>query len=207
MSRILIQNTMDLRLYFTELPQPSVLAALDRRFETLARKQEPVDGGRRLWITHVPETSTRPFLNAKPFDIYVAPLRFSASQIEDYRIGIGVLPKRCMICRASDNAPDTAEVLFAISSEIMSRCAALLAIDESLGRRMFQIDERELEFPSQYLDNYPGCVYEIAHELDDGELQMEWFVDARWLQAWLARRHSQSGSGQEFSRFSSLDYS
>ncbi len=198
---------MDLRLYFTELPANAALTALDKRLDHLAQKQEPLDGGRRLWITYVPQTRNRPFLHAKPFDIFVSPLRFSTSEIEDFRVGIGVVPKRCMICRAADDAADTIVVLFAIAVEIMSRCGALLRIDDKLGRKMFHIDERELDFPVICLDEFPGAVYEVAHETPDGELGLEWFVDARWICAWNERQNQNSNNSKEFSRFASLDYS
>ncbi len=200
-------HSMDLRLFFIELPPESVLAALDRRLETLARRQEAVSGGKRLWITHVPETQTRPFLHARPFDIFVSPMRFNSSLREDYRVGLGVEPKRCMICRAQDDSCENAEILFVLCAEIMAKCSALLGIDEKLGRLMFKIDERELEFPSQCLDEFPGCVYEVAHEMDDGDLGVEWFVDARWLKAWISKQHPLQSSHPEASRFSSLDYS
>lgn len=199
---------MDLRLFFTELPSNSVLTSLDKRIDALAKMQEPIDGGRRLWITHVPETITRPFLNPKPFDILVSALRFSNSEIEDFRMEIGVAPKRCMICRAHDETHATIEVLFAIVAEIMTRVPALLAINDELGRKMFRIHELEPEFPAQCLDDFPGCVYEVAHENSEGDLTVEWFVDGRWLKAWLTKKYLQSGNPRtsENSRFASLDY-
>ncbi len=200
---------MDLRLFFTELPSAPTLNALDKRLDSMAKAQESLDGGRRLWVTHVPETITRPFLNPKPFDIFVSPLRFSASEIEDFRMEIGSVPKRCMICRAHDETHTTLEVLFAIVAEIMTRTPALLAIDDALGKKMFQIPEREPEFPAQCLDDFPGCVYEVAHENSEGDLTLEWFVDGRWLKAWLSKKYMQSGQTKtsENSRFASLDYS
>lgn len=199
---------MDLRLFFTELPPASALHALDKRLDTLAKSQEYIDGGRRLWITHVPETVTRPFLHPKPFDILISALRFSASEIEDFRMEIGTEPKRCMICRTHDESHATIEVLFAIAAEIMTRTPALLAIDDKLGRKMFHIHALEPEFPTQCLDEFPGSVYEIAHENSEGDLNVEWLVDGRWLKAWLTQKYLQTGQTKtsENSRFASLDY-
>ena len=198
---------MYLRLYFVEIPSDSMFSAIDRRLETLARRQEPIEGGRRLWITHVPETQTRPFLNARPFDIFVVPMRFSNARREEFRVSLGAEPKRCMVCKAPDDTPECSEVLFVLASEIMARSASLLCLDEKLARQMFHIDDQELDFPAQCLDDFPGAVYEIAHELECGDLGIEWFVDARWLKAWISRLHPQNGLHPEVSRFSSLDYS
>ena len=195
---------MDLRLFFIEQPQASTLALLDRKISGLARRQEPIDGGRRLWVTHVPETATRPFLEARPFDIRVAPVRLSAAETEDFRIGVGAAPTRCMVCRSADDESATLEVLFAIAAEVMSHCAALLEITDGVGRRMFPIDPWECDFPAQLLDTFPGTVYEIAHETDEGDLAMAWLVDARWVRAWIGR-HAERPSAT-VSRFASLDY-
>ncbi len=200
---------MRLRLFFTELPAESTLNALDRRLSALARSQEPIDGGRRLWITHIPETITRPFLHARAFDLFVSALRFSNAEIEDFRIGIGATPKRIMICHAPDDSPESLEICFAIAAEVMSRCAALLNISESLGKQMFHIKPPfDDEFPSHLLDDFPGSVYEVAHEKADGDLGLEWFVDARWLRSWSQQhyRHLDADAHSEVSRFSSLDY-
>lgn len=201
------QKIMYLRLYFVEIPSESMFSAIDRRLETLARRQEPIEGGRRLWITHVPETQTRPFLHARPFDIFVVPMRFSNAQREEFRVSLGAEPKRCMVCRAMDDTLESMEVLFVLAAEIMARSASLLCLNEKLARQMFHIDEREIDFPVQCLDDFPGSVYETAHELEDGDLGIEWFVDARWLKAWISKQHPQNGLHSDGSRFSSLDYS
>ena len=54
---------------------------------------------------------------------------------------------------------------------------------------------------------YPGQISEIAHERSDGDLWVEWIVDARWLRAWIdaKNRHRGVEKNDEFSRFASLD--
>ncbi len=197
---------MELRLFFTQLPSEAMLIALDRRLSSLAGNQEALDNGKRLWITHVPETASRPFLHAKPFDMFVHPVRFSASQAEEFRVGLGCVPKRCMFCCSPDDSSDAQEVLFAIVMEVMALCPALMAIDERLGRTMFHVDERELEFSSQYLDEFPGGVYEVAHEKENGELGVEWLVNSVWLGAWRSKSFRHCRQSADHSRFSSLDY-
>ena len=200
---------MRLRLFFTELPAESTLNALDRRLSGLARSQEAIDGGRRLWITHIPETITRPFLHARAFDLFVSALRFSNAEIEDFRIGIGAAPKRIMICDSPDDSQESLEICFAIATEVMSRCAALLNINEALAKQMFHLKPPfDDEIPPHLLDDFPGSVYEVAHEKPDGDLGIEWFVDARWLRAWTQQHYQKNKSEEhsESSRFASLDY-
>ena len=200
---------MRLRLFFTELPQESTLNALDRRLVAMARSQEAIGGGKRLWMTHIPETVTRPFLHARAFDLFVSALRFSNAEIEDFRIGIGVAPKRVMFCESPDDSPESLEISFALAFEVMSRTAALLNISEDLAKRMFRLKPPfDDEFPPHLLDDFPGSVYEVAHEKADGDLGVEWFVDAKWLRAWMQLHYKKPNEDErsETSRFSSLDY-
>lgn len=199
---------MELRLFFIEQPSPSVLELLDRRIGSLACRQESIEGGRRLWITHIPETSSRPFLHARPFDIYVKSVRLSRSEIEEFRMGIGIAPVRCMICRSRDDDVASCEVLFAIVAEVISICHALLEIPEHVGRKMFHIASPDDDFDPRLFADFPGTVHEIAHETEEGDLMTVWLVDARWIRAFLAAGQLLLKAQKlgEFSRFSTLDY-
>ena len=199
---------MNLFIFFCELPTQAALEALDRRLNAFSKTQDPLPNEKRLWITHVPETATRPFLHARPFDIFVAPIRFSSSEIEDYRVSLGQVPKRRMVCRCEDESPESLDVMFCLAVEIMTRMNAFLSVSEDLIRTMFQTEERDIDFLAQHLDDLPGSVYELAHEQADGELKLEWFVDAKWLRSWLAKRHRDARftPNSTTSRFASLDY-
>ena len=62
-------------------------------------------------------------------------------------------------------------------------------------------------FDQAMLEQFPGAAYEVAHEDDDGMLDLEWFVDAGWLRAWKMFKNKPNARGMEtFSRFASLDY-
>ena len=199
---------MNLFIFFCELPTQAALEALDRRLSTLAKTQDPLPNGKRLWITHVPETATRPFLHARAFDIFVAPIRFSTSEIEDYRVSLGQVPKRQMVCRCENDSPESLEVMFCLAIEVMTRMNAFLSLSEDLIRLMFHTTATDTDFLAQHLDDFPGLVYELAHEQSDGELRLEWFVDARWLRAWLSKQHHDAKftPNSTTSRFASLDY-
>lgn len=199
---------MNLFIFFCELPTQAALEALDRRLSTLSKNQDPLPNGKRLWITHVPDTATRPFLHARPFDIFVSPIRFSNSEIEDYRVSLGQVPKRQMICRCDDDSPESLEVMFCLAVEVMTRMNAFMSLSEDLIRTMFHTEETDTDFLAQHLDDFPGLVYELAHEQADGELRLEWFVDARWLRSWLVKQHRDARftPNSTTSRFASLDY-
>ena len=198
---------MDLFLFFTELPQPQILNTLDKKLNSLSRSFEPIENGRRLWLTHVPDTATKPLLHPKPFEIRLSTLRLSSAEIEDFRVGLGVTPKRVMICHPPDDSAVSEQMMFAIAFEIVTKCNALLRIDDKTGLRMFNLIEKgEDEFPSQLLDDYPGSVYEVAHETCEGDLGVEWFVDSRWLHAWMSRKYQRKSQNSETSRFATLDY-
>ena len=197
---------MDLCLYFMELPTGGALASLDRRLDKLSRVQEPVEHGRRLWITHLPETSSRPFLHAKPFDILVLPVCFSDSEIEDYRLGLGAEPKRRLICRGHEVIPAVVEVQFGLVSDIMASCASLLCLTPPLAARMLGADPMGDDMTISRLDSLPGSVFEVVHEDARGELHVEWYVDGTWLRAWMTARRRNAQQPPVTSRFASLDY-
>lgn len=219
---------MDIRLIYREVPDAASCAALDRKFKNVSSVQESICGGRRLWLSHMPETVYRPFAKARPFDILVGGTRLSDGESEEFRMGMGAIPKRCLICRSHSKDSDgtceqtvdarrdceenaVVDVLFALALEIMTTTSALLCLDNAILKRMFGFDSRwptDDDMWKAKISQYPGQIAEIAHECADGELWIEWIVDARWLRAWIDVRNRRRGdvSREEFSRFSSLDY-
>lgn len=210
---------MDIRLLYMELPTVAESGALDRKLKKIADVQEPLDGGKRLWITRIPETIYRPFATPKPFDILVGVPRLGDTQIEEYRMEIGTAPKRYIDCRSYEESSTAIEVLTALAREIMACTHAFMRIDRQLFFRLAANFSRE-KCHSEFLDDseiaailqqFPGKLAEIAHEKENGDLVVEWIVDAHWLQAWCDKMHRPSPEhGQvdreAFSRFASLDY-
>lgn len=200
---------MDLELYFIELPAEAAIQALDRKLANLSPKIERLSEGQRLWVTHVPETSTRPFLIPKPFDILPRPLRLTNNALEEYRVGMGAAPQWHWTCRSHEDSEASCDVLLSIAIEIMSLCGALLCIDDPLGMKLFGPDALDDHFNTNVFAHYPGKAYEVAHETPDGDLCMTWFVNARWIRAWRKRHQIPETKNQtpESARFASLDYS
>lgn len=200
---------MDLQLFLPSQPTESTLHLMDKKLAGFAQSQEKLAYGRRLWISRIPQTQMRPLLHAQPFDLLFMPLRLSNDQIEDYRVGMGTEPKHVIICRNQTDDKDTAMILFALSLEMMTCTGALLVINPGLGHRMFQVPSfYGDEFPTHFLDDFPGSVYEVAHEGCDGILGLEWLVDAHWLRSWLSTTHKNFNKPEnpETARFASLDY-
>lgn len=211
--------SMDIRLIYREVPDTTSCAALERKLKSIAPVQESIDGGKRLWLSYMPETVYRPFAKPRAFDILVGATRWSDGEIEEFRMGMGAVPKRCLICRsfASGSRSSTEEntiidVLFGIVFEIMTTTSALLCLDSATLRRISGTDpawaDDDDESWKAQIYRYPGQISEIAHERLDGDLWVEWIVDARWLRAWIdaKNRHRGVEKNDEFSRFASLDY-
>jgi len=202
---------MDLELNLVSIPDETALGAVDRWLSSLARQETAIHGGRRLWLTHVPETAVRPFLEARPFDILVAPVYLGASAQEAYRMSLGAFPTRRVICRANDDSKTSLEILLVLATELMQRWRAYLCIDAALGRRLVSLPEHDDEFDGRCLSRFAGTVYEVAQELGEDELEMRWLVDVCWLRAFRAWRERRCPSSHDmgepcFARFSSLDY-
>ena len=132
---------------------------------------------------------------------------------------MGTVPKRCLICRSfasgsrsSSEENTIIDVLFGIVFEIMTTTSALLCLDSATLRRISGNDpawaDDDDESWKAQIYRYPGQISEIAHERSDGDLWVEWIVDARWLRAWIdaKNRHRGVEKNDEFSRFASLDY-
>ena len=202
-------KTMELKLFLPGQPPESAIHAMDKKLAGIAQSQEILDSGRRLWISRLPQTQMRPLLHAQPFDLMFKPLRLSNDEIEDYRVGIGAEPKHAIVCRNQADDKDTTMILFGLSLEIMTCTNALLSINPSLGQRMFHVPAfYGDDFPTHFLDDFPGSVYEVAHEGIDGILSIEWLVDAHWLRTWLSSTHRSFNKpdNPETARFASLDY-
>lgn len=218
---------MDIRLIYREAPDASCCAALDRKLRHIASAQEAIDGGKRLWLSRVPDAMCRPLANPRPFDVIVSAARLSDDEAEAFRLGLGAIPKRRMICRcyekpseigtdsesAQQREENTAiDILFAIAFEIMTTTSALLCITGDLMHRMqgnspLQMPDDDAHWKSE-IYRYPGQISEIALEIGDGDLSVMWIVDARWLRAWTDERNRRRGlcAGEKMSRFATLDY-
>lgn len=200
---------MLIHLYYTALPPQQALNALDKKLSHIAKSQEAIDGGKRLWMTHVPETASRPLLNPIPFDLLVFPLSLPCTLLEEYKLSLGTAPKRCLLCQTADDSLPAFDILLALACEISSTTGAFLSIDDQLGYRMLGPDPLDDSFNIHALHSFPGHVCEIAHETDDGDLRVEWFVDATWLCAWQHHHYAprNTSPSSSYSRFASLDYS
>ena len=200
---------MLIHLYYTALPSQQALNALDKKLSHIAKSQETIDGGKRLWITHVPETVSRPLLHPLPFDLLVFPLSLPSTLLEEYKISLGTAPKRCLLCRSADDSLPAFDILLALAREISTTTGAFLSIDDQLGYRMLGPDPLDDSFNINALHSFPGRVCEIVHETNDGDLNVEWFVDAPWLCAWLHHHYAPLNASRpsSASRFASLDYS
>lgn len=199
---------MKLDIYFLAIPDEAASAAIDKWIASIAKNAEPLRLGMRIWLTHLPETATKPFLHARPFDIVTQPLKISASMREEYQVSLGASPKKHMTCCTEGDDDASFEVLVAIVLEIMKRTGRVfMSLDNDLGARMFGPGRLGDPFDVFKLESLPGAAYEVAHESDEGELSVEWFVDARWLRAWQQHKSMSRNTGETFSRFASLDYS
>lgn len=201
---------INIKLFYFSLPDASQLSALDKALERIAKKQEALGTGKRLWITSSPNHIYRPFLKARPFDMRVDSLSFSQSEIEEFRVSVGVAPKRRLSCSSQIDDRDSLGILLELALEIMQHTKAFLKLDDALARQLFEISAIEEEFPSQLLAHFPGNVYEVAHELADMGLSIVWLVDARWLRAYLFNKNQALNLGEERQdiacRFATLDY-
>ena len=135
--------SMDIRLIYREVPDTTSCAALERKLKSIAPVQESIDGGKRLWLSYMPETVYRPFAKPRAFDILVGATRLSDGEIEEFRMGMGTVPKRCLICRSfasgsrsSSEENTIIDVLFGIVFEIMTTTSALLCLDSATLRRI-----------------------------------------------------------------------
>jgi len=196
-----------LHLYFLTVPDEAATAAMDKWLTSITKEKTVADGGIRLWLTHVPETATRPFLNARPFDLVSQPLRLSASEREEYQVSLGAAPKKHMICRTEFDDEASFEVLLSLAFELMKRTGqAFLAVDNALGTRLLGPGRLGDPFEIEMMESFPGAAFEVAHEDDEGALDVAWYVDARWLNAWRNHRGKRANKSETFSRFASLDY-
>ena len=200
---------MELHVILTHQPSSGDIRALENKWLSLSRSQERIEDGKRLWMTHVPATQMRPLLHAKPYDIIERHPRLNHAELEDFRIGIGAEPKHITAFKSPDDSETSRMILFTLALEMMTQLRGLLQIDIKLGQYMFGLSPvYGDEFPAHLLDNYPGSVYEVAHENDECMLGLEWYVDAYWLRSWLIRFHQslKPSDNSDFSRFASLDY-
>lgn len=196
-----------LNLYFLAIPDETATASMDKWLSSIAKNKSAADGGLRLWLTHVPETATRPFLNARPFDIVSLPVRLSPSAREEYQVSLGGTPKKHMVCRTEFDDDASFEVLLSIAFELMKRSGqGFLAIDNALGTKLLGPGKLGDPFELADMASYPGAAFEVAHEDDEGALDVSWYVDASWLNAWRKNRGRKMGPNDAFSRFASLDY-
>ncbi len=198
---------MKLDVYYLVIPDEAALASMDKWISSVAKNSTATDGGIRIWLTHVPETATKPFLHARPFDLISKPVKISASVREEYQVSLGAAPKKHMICSMDGDDEAGFEVLMSIVLEVMKRTKQVyLSIDNDLGARLFGPGRFGEPFEVSKLKNLPGAIYEVAHEDDDGELSLEWFVDDRWMRAYQQSRKLVDKPTETFSRFASLDY-
>lgn len=201
---------MDINLVYFALPDASQLAALDKALERIAPKQDALGTSKRLWINASPNHMYRPFLKARPFELHVDRPQYTQSEIEEFRLSMGMVPKRRLTCTGPEEGEDNFGILLELALEVMQHTKALLKLNDDLARRLFKLPPDQDEFPSQLLAHFPGNVYELAQELDDMGLRVAWFVDARWLRAYLKREHQRLCSSEERQdpccRFASLDY-
>ena len=200
---------MELQVILTHQPSSNDVRALEKQWVSLSRSHEPIEDGKRLWLTHVPATQMRPTLHAMPYDIIEKHPRLNHAESEDFRIGIGAEPKHITLFKSPDNSETSRMILFYLALEMMTHLRGLLQIDVRLGQEMFGLSSvYGDELPIHLLEKIPGSVYEVAHENDEGMLGLEWYVDAYWLRSWLDRFHHslKPSDNSDFSRFASLDY-
>jgi len=200
---------MELKLLVPNQPSHIDIHVIEKKLSGFSQSQEMLSHGCRFWISRLPQTQMRPLLHARPFDILSVPLRLSRDEIEDYRIGMGTEPKSLITCSTPDETDEARFILFSLSLEVMTHTHALLSVTPRLGHMMFDIPAfYGDEFPAHFLDDFPGSVYEIAHEGEEGELVQEWLVDAHWMRAWLSHTHQEQAksSQSQTERFASLDY-
>ena len=200
---------MELKLLVPNQPSHIDIHVIEKKVSGFSQSQEMLSNGCRFWISRLPQTQMRPLLHARPFDILSMPLRLSRDEIEDYRIGIGTEPKNLILCSTPDETEDAHFILFCLSLEVMTHTRALLMINPDLGHQMFDIPAfYGDDFPAGLLDDYPGSVYEIAHEGEEGDLIQEWLVDAHWMRSWLNHTHQKQNKSNspQTERFASLDY-
>lgn len=197
-----------LDIYFLSMPDETATKSMDKWLTSIARKKEMTDEGLRLWLTHVPDTISRPFLDARAFDIVTLPMRMGAAKREEYQVTLGAAPKKHMVCRTAYDDEASFDVLLTIALELMKRSGQVfLALSPELAAKLLGPGKFGEIFDQAMLEQFPGAAYEVAHEDDDGMLDLEWFVDAGWLRAWKMFKNKPNARGMEtFSRFASLDY-
>lgn len=201
-------DMQSLDLYFLSMPDETATKSMDKWLASISRKQEATDGGLRVWLTHVPDTLTRPFLDARPFDILTLPIRMGASKREEYQVTLGAAPKKHILCRTMYDDAASFDVLLTIALELMKRSGQVfLSLNPDLAAKLLGPGKFGETFDQGMLEKFPGAAYEVAHEDDEGMLDLEWFVDAGWLRAWkMFQSKPQAHAMETFSRFASLDY-
>lgn len=197
-----------LDLYFLSTPDETAIHAMDKWITSIARKKEATEGGLRVWLTHVPDTLTRPFLDARAFDIVTRPVRMCAAEREEYQVSLGAAPKKHMVCQTAYDDEASFEVLLTLALELLKRAGqAYLSLTPELAARLLGPGKFGETFDQSMLEKFPGAAYEVAHEDSDGMLTLEWFVDAGWLRAWKTYKAKPATHVMEtFSRFATLDY-
>lgn len=175
---------MQLTLYFFSAPEISALKRLDSWFSEISSVVESHGSGLRLWISRLPSAQTPCFVKAQAYEIDIDNARLRDSEREAFRVAIGACPRKIMRCSALGKSTLHWRVLFELVHGVLQRCGGLLALREGELELLESTLQDRAAMKSCRLASFPGNVYELACEREDGELQIFQLVDARYFMAW-----------------------
>ncbi|MFA5624150.1 MAG: DUF6368 family protein [Bradymonadales bacterium] len=184
---------MELWIYFFSAPDASALQSLDRWFAGISTQQQASHSGIRLWISRMPSTERRPFLEPEAFDIEMGRAILTQAEKEAFMIATGASPQRVLKCKSKTRSSLHMRIVIELALGILQRCGGLLALHEGERELIEKILSDNARVKSCRLATLPGKVYEFACEREDGELQILQLVDSRHFKMW----YQQMAQGDE----------